>query len=284
MKTLLLFAVTLGLITSAKADLIFMDDFSGFSANQEINYNSGTGSTWKQKWDGNDATQRNLIKATGTGGATLDTSIAVRNYHALAQTAFSISAGETAVVSSDFQYTHGAGVAANVNKNFFGLLVSTTPDWWSGTNKAMSVANRGAAIGNLLPVAPWTENWVLHANLGVDTLTGGTSDWLNASMNLSINASGNYEGILEITKVADDSSVFTSSPVDLGLVAGTSLYAGYTTDWNNSPDSIASVNNITSLGLNNFSISVTAVPEPSSLALVGLAGGLMAVRRRKRSV
>ena len=77
-------------------------------------------------------------------------------------------------------------------------MVSTDANWWAGTNKVLSLANRGGAIGNLIPANPWVEGWQQHTSVGVDTTAGGTSNVINLSWTLSDNGA-TYDAVGTIT-------------------------------------------------------------------------------------
>ena len=77
-------------------------------------------------------------------------------------------------------------------------MVSTDANWWAGTNKVLSLANRGGAIGNLIPANPWVEGWQQHTSVGVDATAGGTSNVINLSWTLSDNGA-TYDAVGTIT-------------------------------------------------------------------------------------
>lgn len=237
------------------------DDFGGYAAGSNIGLpNFGA------KWDNGDPSQRNLFKADAGGGgfAVLDTTIAKRNYHVNGKVAFVLGAGKTAKIASDFRYSHEAGgnITANLNKNAFGLQVSTSPDWWNGTRKSFSMANRGGAMGNTLPVAPWIEGWETHSSLGVNTTTGGLSDWLRIEWELVDNGAS-VLGQASISNLTTGSLLYQSTQADLGLPSGATLYAGYTTDWNDvGSTNIASFSKIDAVHMDNFLVTVADTPVP----------------------
>ncbi|MEM6689688.1 MAG: PEP-CTERM sorting domain-containing protein [Planctomycetota bacterium] len=271
------FAVSLSPFVTAETVLI-SDGFDSYGAGSNI-----AGPDWNPKWQ-TGSTQQNLFKG-GSGYATIDLTLAERNYHIVNQTSFTVNSGDTVKVSSDVQYTHaGLGNGTALNQNFIGFLLTDQPQWWNGANKDSSIANRGGALGNLLPAAPWVENWFPHTNVGVSTNAGTaqTSDWFSIELMLSVNGGGNIEGSLTLD---NGSSSFTTTPVDLGFAAGTTLYAGYTTAWNGSADPIATTTGISSVNVDNFAVSsVTAVPEPTSLVALSALGLGCICRRRRSSV
>jgi|GEM_PF-5803704 len=124
--------------------------------------------------------------------ATVDLSVAQRNYFIPSQFAFQLDDGELAVVSTDLRYTHnGLGAPFLSNLDAFGLMISggagDDPDfngaWWQGSRNVFGLASRGqnaamsGAFGNRAPgpstrspggSVPWVENWVGHNALGLD--------------------------------------------------------------------------------------------------------------------
>lgn len=282
------------------ADIVASDDFSSYADGSAI-----AGPDWNVKWQGG-SDQQNLMTANG-GVAFLDTATANSNYHMVQQTGFTLNAGDTASITTDFTYTHnGLGAPVAFNQSMFGILLRGDNTgagagnlWWQGNNQnvtsvSMNIANRGAAIGNTLPVAPWIENWNPHGDngvninagytdvdgdglytTGVDTLTGltSTSSVISVSMDLSINAAGNHEAVLNY-------GGFTSTAVDTGLIAGNQVFTGFTNAWvGAAPNTTLSQTNIQQISMDNFVVDVTAVPEPSSLILLSLVGFAGLVRR-----
>ncbi|VGO12790.1 hypothetical protein PDESU_01344 [Pontiella desulfatans] len=263
---------------TATATIIVSDDFSGYTAGAVIG-----GPNWNPKWDGGDTSQQSLFRAEsgGTGYAVLDTTVAKRSYHIPNQTSFTMGPGLTATVSSDFRYSHEAGgtITANLNKNIFGLLVTDQPQWWNGANKNFSLANRGNAMGNTLPASPFVEGWMTHGSLGVDTTVGGLSHWLRVDWELTDNGS-TILGQATITDLDTATVRYTSTQIDLGLASGSTLYAGYSTDWNDvGAVDIASFSKIDEVHMDNFQIEV--IPEPATLGLISAFGGAVLFIRRR---
>ena len=277
LTSLIALAAIVGLsfgISQANADLIVDEDCSSFTDGDNI----GSSSDWNVKWDGTDTSQQNLFVAeSGTG--TIDYQIAKSQYRAIHQTGFSLQAGDTATIETEFRFTHnGQGNPTDLNENFFGMQFTTGPAWWQGDNQEITIANRGAAIGNRLPFAPWIQNWVTQSSLGVDT-TGGvdsTSNWIDVTVDLYVGISGNYEAVLSYAGA-------TATAIDLGsnFAAGTTIYAGITSAWDGSGGTKADHTHINGVAIDNFRITVDAIPEPTGAALLifGFAGA--AIRRKK---
>lgn len=280
----LLFLV-LALAGSVQADIVLVsDDFDGIANGTTL----GGAHGWNAKWDGSDATQRDLLEFQ-SDGLQFDTSSAKRNYHALNGTAFTLSPGTSPItISAEFQFEHAAGgsITSNFNENAFGLMVSTTDQWWSGSSYTTSVSNRGNAIGNRIPVAPWVEKWITHSSLGVNTTTGGLSDWVRMEYALIDNGT-NVLGYTNIYNATTGALLSSSGQVhDTGIASGATLYAGFSTGWNNVGDgnqTIGSFSKFSSVNIDNF--SVTAAPEPSAVGLVGLliCGSTLVRRRRSKT-
>lgn len=264
----------------AGAKIIVEDNFDSYAAGANIG-----GPSWNPKWQsGSD--QQNLFTASASGGyAVLDTSVAQRNYHVPNQTGFSVKAGERVFISTDFQYSYAGGgnITTNFNQNAFGLMVTDQPQWWNGSSKHFTLANRGAAIGNTLSVSPWIEGWQTHSKLGVNTANAELSEWINIEWEL-YPSGGTVWGRATFT---DDQGAqtgsYTSTPIDLGYSVGETLYAGYSTDWNGvGAVSIESFSSIDAVHFDNFSI--TAIPEPGAVLLGTLLAGALgvAINSRKR--
>ncbi|MDP4883371.1 MAG: PEP-CTERM sorting domain-containing protein [Opitutales bacterium] len=271
-------AAALLLAAAAHAETtVVTDGFDTYGANAVLAMPN-----WNVKWDGGDATQQNLITMSGTNDyAVLDTSVAKRNYHAINQTSWTMSAGTTATIGFDFRYDHLAGgdITGDFNKAFLAVLVSTNNAWWASGVKTFNIVNRGSAIGSSLQIAPWVEGWVPHASVGVDTTAGGLSDTLRVELLLTDNGTT----ILGQASIFNGASLlYTSTEYDMVIASASTLYAGFTTGFNNVGNiAISEVNNIDSIQIDNF--SVTTVPEPSTFALLAGMFALGSVMMRRRS-
>lgn len=257
-----------------QAGIVYEDDYSSYAEGSNI----AASPNWNATWLSSDTTQQNLFVGGAGGTATIDLQVAKSQYRAIAQSGFSITGSEVATIQTQFQYTHnGQGQPSAFNQNFFGLMVTSQPQWWNGSNFEFGMANRGTALGNTLPSAPWVENWGDHGSIGVDD-TGGTqstSNMLDMVMTITADAtSGNY--FAQVTYGG-----MTSSLMNTGIAAGTTIYAGYSVGWDNSGGAKSALTNIDRVTMDNFRIST--VPEPSSAIVLAAARlGLVSIRRRKR--
>lgn len=258
----------------ASATVIVSDDFSSYSG-------SINGANWNPKWDGGDTSQQNLLLANG-GVATLDTSIAKAHYYTPNKTGFTIGSGVTATIKSDFRYTHEAGgnISVNLNKSAFGLLLTTSSNWWDGTNKDVSMSNRGGAMGHTSPAAPFINGWKTHGSLSVNTTDGGQSEWFTLQMNLD--ASNGTVWVQSDMLYEGGTVVQSGVRWDTGIADSSTLYGGFTTGWNGvdgGTNSVSSFSKISEVQMDNFSIET--IPEPATLGLVAFfAGATLFIRRR----
>ncbi|MDF7824848.1 family 16 glycosylhydrolase [Pontiellaceae bacterium B12227] len=235
------------------AGVVVSEDFSSYISGVPI-----IGTLWDAKDNG--GSQQELFSGRDNAFGALD-GAAESNYHIPHQTGFTISSGQVAVVCSDFRYVYvgGGQITNNMNKNVFGLLVSTSPDWESGTNNGFYIAQRGGAIGNRLPEAPWVEGWVAHSSLGVNTANADTSNWFRVEWTIR-DVSGSLFAKAVLT---DGVSVnYTSSEVDLGISTGTELFAGYSTGGNSTGLSIEAFGKISEVHMDNFEVKVVGEAWP----------------------
>jgi hypothetical protein len=137
-------------------------------------------------------------------------------------------------------------------------------------------------MGLTVPVAPWITSWMTHQNLGVNTTTGGTSDWIKFEFELYDNGTD----VIGSMFVRDAAGNLISDPntpsFTTNIASGSTIYAGYSTNWNNvgATSTIESFSNISRVAMDNF--LVTSVPEPGSIVLAafGFAGCFLPRRRR----
>ncbi|QDT67511.1 hypothetical protein MalM25_04100 [Planctomycetes bacterium MalM25] len=258
---------------TASALDIYVDNFDSYDAGSDIG-----GPNWQPKWAA-DSTQQALFKAAagGEGYGVIDTTVAERQYRVNGKSGFSLLAGDTVNVAADFRYHLEAGgdAPAVFNSNVIGLQLSDSENWWAGSRKSVSLANRGPAMGNRLPVAPWVQNWIPHTSLGIaDPALGGISEWININLELMVSdgtalttagdmiPAGNIYGSATFTPESLAGEPVENLPVtdvlDLGYTAGTMLYAGFTTDWTSvaegEPTTVSSYASVSEVNIDNFSL------------------------------
>lgn len=252
------------------ATLLFTGSFVHATVVVSDNFDDGDLAGWSQKWT---ASMNNKFSNTGAN-AVMD-GTATAQYRAINTTGFSLSAGDTATVSSDFRMDHTGVDPTKVNGDFIGFLLTTTTTWYDGVNVTSDIANRKGAVGDTLPFAPYVENWITWNNFGVDTSTGGVGNWFSMDMHLSV-SNGTYWSSMDINH---GGGTTTTTMKDLGIAAGTTVYSGYTTGYNDSGTNImvsASMNNV---AMDNFQVDV--IPEPATLGLFAvISGAILFIRRR----
>jgi hypothetical protein len=257
---------------TVQATIVFQDDFAD---------GIDTANDWNPKWEsGSD--QQGLFQPDGTGShAILDTSVAIRNYHIDTKHAFSVSGTDYATISMDMRYVHnGLGNGLQVNKVFIAPQFNYTPTWWDGNPvESKGVVNRNGAIGLTHPLSPWVEGWVAHGSLGVNTTAGSsqTSNWIVVQSTITVQG-GNYWLDTDLYAADGTTLLLDGTAFDTGNAAGGTIYAGLTTAWQDNTNSIATITNIESVHVDNFKVEV--IPEPATLALLGLSSLAFFVRRK----
>ncbi|MDZ8117433.1 family 16 glycosylhydrolase [Pontiella agarivorans] len=240
--------------SAESAITVVSDDFSIYAPGVSIAGN------WDPKSDG--GSQEDLFTGWNSEYAVLDGE-AELNYHIPHQTGFTIGSGGSAVIRSDFRYVYAGGgnITNYFNNHIFGLMISTTPDWESGSTEGFYIAQRGGAIGNRLNDDPWIEGWISHSTLGVNTDNTDTSIWFSVEWTIR-----DVGGALQAQAVLTDgdSVNYTSTEEELSIPTGTEIFAGYSTGWNNTGMSIEAFGKILEVHMDNFSVWM-GDPEPGSV-------------------
>ena len=252
------------------AALLFSGSFAHATIVVSDNFDSGSLAGWSQKWT---ATMNSKFSNTGTNVVMDGTATA--QYRVINTTGFSLSAGETATISSDFRMDHTGVDPTKVNGDFIGFLLTDTTTWYDGANMTSDIANRKGAVGDTLPFAPWVENWIGWGNFGINNGVGGVGNWFSMDMNLSV-SNGTYWSSMDINH---GGGTTTTSLKDLGIAAGTTVYAGYTTAYNNSGTNIMVSASMNKVEMDNFQVDV--IPEPATIGLVAAFGGAVLFIRRR---
>ncbi|WOO40863.1 hypothetical protein [Rubellicoccus peritrichatus] len=240
------------------------DDFTSYANGTALSPSNG----WSAKWDSTNATQQDLYTVTD-GVLTLDTSVAWRNYHALNQSGITMSTDKTAILSAEFRYHHtsGGNITTNFNQSAFGLMISDDANWYSGKNAYLAMSNRGGAIGNPLPIAPWIEGWQTHTSLGVDTTAGGTSEWIRIEWKLTDNGT-EIEAVGDIYNATTGALLYTTTTYTTGIASGSTIYGGFSTAWNGIGDvPIESFSKFDAINIDNFSFALDSVPAGSMIII-----------------
>ena len=271
MKKLSLIMALSMIVGAAGAGIVFQDDFED---------GIDTGADWNPKWQsGSD--QQNLFNSDPGGYATLDTATAIRNYHIDTKHGFSVSGTDYATMTMDMRYVHnGLGNGLQANKVFIALQFNETPTWWDGNVETKGVVNRNDAIGLIHPASPWVEGWITHSSLGVNTTAGTsqTSSWVVVQSTISVSG-GNYWLDTDLYAADGTTLLYDGTSFDTGEAAGTTIYAGLTTAWQDSTNRIETITNIEEVHIDNF--IVETIPEPATFGLIAAFGGAALFIRRR---
>jgi len=264
-RTLLLAALaTIGLSGQANGDTIASANFTGVSATNVITLAaSGTAGLNDFAWSrvnslGNmSIVDANLI--TGSGNALqYNTNNTFEGVLGTMSSSTAIAIGETLTLSFIGQYT--AAPANNGGGLRFGFVNSEDPD---------------NAFG--FQIGTGTET-----NLAIMRDTGGDNSPIAGTQSTLISGSGTqnigtsvYTALFSITRTADDTYSYFGD-INGSTLSATNIVGGF-----DNYNAIAIRNGFNPADFQIDNVSVTLVPEPSSLALLGLGGLLIGSRRRR---
>ena len=166
------------------------------------------------------------------------------------------------------------------NDAVFTMRLSTTPNWWDGTNAGQSFSRRAnGAWGFKLIGDPWMDGWKSNTTLGWPSDDGsGTSGWFRMELELTAGGDGTYDQVTNIYGTDGTTLVYATPSFDTTIANGTTLYGGYWNGWYEGGHTLEEGSKINSLKIDNFYFE--AVPEPGTLVLVVF--GLLALLARRR--
>jgi hypothetical protein len=255
------------------------------------------GSEWNEKWVAAPSSQQFLYQvgaANGVGGSqgiAVSTSLVESGYSAKYQAGVS---GTSYTVSAQFQMTIDDTAPDKPNHSAFGVLLSDAPQAWNGgathnvefTLVRRDGGNRYGATGLTLAGVP--QGWEQNSELGLpNTLpaaaTTATSDWFSIRLTITDTGSGTWDLLGEVIDSGDNvvySYLDANKALPAGFTPGATLYGGLVVPWVDSASYLVlSQGHVDSLNIDNFSI--TAIPEPGSIALLSLSS--LALLRRRRA-
>lgn len=220
-------------------------------------------------------TAATLALVAGADAATATTTLNFTNMR-LDRAGWSSSEGETIALTNGLASTSGFSATG-------GTLTATANDFdIFGDTNSYDLVMTIVITGNGISVP---SNGIVQLGLGdsvsyaTPTLTIYEAGTLNVASNVTVDAfNGFFDARTSIFGVSDTGSITNSgATLNQSLVSGLNTY-GPTSDvtFTNTPGGDA-------ININSISggFTVTAVPEPSSTALLGLGGLALILRRRK---
>lgn len=292
----------LALASSVSAQTLLDDDFSDLD---RTNQSLTSSSQWVTISPSSTlvATSGALVQTVGSGNRAFYT------YFTDSAPA-SLAIGSTLTASFDFTFSGANAVSSTANALRLGLLNSFGTDTDdNGTTTATRATTDGAGIsaGNM----PYASGYFFSLS-AAPTAAGGITAWertdnatqgvLNTSYAASLTTGGSdlnfvtgnlYAASLSVTRTAADGVLvtlaFTGDFVDAGSATVATTQTLSATDTSGATytfDTLAffaGTNLASSITLDNVSVSVSAVPEPATCAVLAgaLALGFAALRRRR---
>ncbi|ADE54000.1 family 43 glycosylhydrolase [Coraliomargarita akajimensis] len=211
-------------VTFSSGEFDLCDDFFDYGNYTVLGSTNG--------WSVSSTPSNDLFSIYG-GALSFDLSQATRDYNLLSDQSFAMAPGRSATLQVDFRYRHtGGGNPSDADGSAFGMLVSTNQSASSGPNSTLVLANREGTLANRLPVAPWAELGPTHSDAGLDTTSGGYSDWLRLVWILKDDGT-EITGTGYIYRVSDNTLLHTTTAFSTGFPSGSTIYPGLSSGWNN---------------------------------------------------
>lgn len=252
------------------------------------NFDTGTAPNWaagQQTATGGSYTNTWSIPVTGDNGVYQDyiyggpsdteyaySALQVSNLGGAPATATSFSETTsfviTSAVSAASSFGFDVGMAALGSANTFGRYTSST--------FYMGQVEVGQGSGNSTPLGTmWIQSFPTSGNGGSTLTTAVFAVSLSLNTTYDMTLSGTYDASGDLTLAFSVSNGTSTTTATAAPIAAASVLTG---DYFGYRDVAA--NGGGTVQFDNY--SVAAVPEPTTLALVGLAGGLIALISRKR--
>lgn len=229
----------------------------------------------QNSWNAN--TEWDVANAAGLGNAQTTSNSAGAT---LGLPAITLTSGQSVTLSANFQFigSYTAGGQGAANRNFFGLGISRSTTAYGGADTAeatMGLLGNGDAAGT----SAYTLLNNYGAMTGMTTINGfNTGDVFQIDYTLTLGANaGASSYTAQITNLTDSLSTAlgTKSGLDANVYDALTTTGGFA--YFRTSFDMTAVTGVTSAQMNSY----TVIPEPSSIALVGLGLAALISRRRR---
>lgn len=251
-------------------------------------FNDGNLDGWSKNWSPV-AYDAEAGSGVGGSGAMDMANTADSNQGIIYNQGVTAAPGEDILMSGWFQMSWTATplndeTAPNVNgvnKTFAGVRISDTASWWDGNNAGYELVRRDSptqvAFGLKLPISPWVDGWVNGWAMGGDGTPGvaSSSGWVKMELLLTEGGGGTYEKTATLFDAAGNPA-YTTPATSTTIAHGSTVYGGFWNGWDGG--SLLNKSKIDDLNIDDYRLET--IPEPATLALLGLAGAALYIRRK----
>eukprot|EP00903_Cladosiphon_okamuranus_P003642 g3640.t1 len=261
-KTITLLTIPLATVSlneaRAAATVLYTNDFSTGSTSSSVRlYENSTDGTWYTDGTTNSG-EPSLWQISGgtlNNPATYDASARDKPNEGLAAMGISVTTTDTSLTSVTLSFNYSIGTGTTLYFHAVGLQNLATK------------ANTNPQIFNTQAINGSTQDGQREDNYTDISLFDGSDPSGAATDAQALTGTGVFTGTYDISAFSSSGSTGITSVADLDFIAV--AFGANVTDYTG--DGAYSIDNFT----------ITAVPEPSATALLGLAGLAFAARRRR---